>query len=497
MLPTRRVPGVELETQLIGAVLNLQPKLATLAALGLTGDEFSVEGFGRIWKHVVSEASAGRAFSWETVAAKATATRQFPADFGQQLERIAESSTLTADLFRVVAAEFKNLVTGQRVAGQLEQLAARIRQQGFDPAREAGTCSGIERECRIRGVQLKDLTHAQQRILDRWDSNIASNKSDLIATGIGALDKVIGGLPKVLCIFAAAPGVGKTGFMNSMFHSMLLHHPELRIGLVGLEDGDEHVPERWLARGTGFLLREIGSKKLVVDANRDEGALLAQAAAANYPLLERMLSYVERGIDDDELISVIWQMAARGCGVIGIDNFNKIRIKGGTYEQPYERLQRFSERLSETAEKAKVVLCLIVHEAAPMPGQKHKLQGGQGLERDARFVMHLSPKGDELRGTITKANKLCKPGTVIAFERQATAGLINPDEGHEVNVEQERRVEKEHAEDAAQDRQIAKTEKLKAKLAKRKAELEAAKPKPEAPAQTTLALPEVPSASAQ
>ena len=483
--PWAKSPGIEQESQLIGGALNLRLTQGDCAVIGLSGDEFSIESFQRIWKHILREVEAGRPVSWQTVAAKAVASRQFNADIAKDLERLAETSTLDLPGFRIVAVQFKNLHVGMRTAAQLEQLAQRIRNQGLDPAREAGALSGIERELLRRGVQLKDLTHAQQRILDHWDENTAKGKSDLIATGITALDDVIGGLPKgVLCLFAADPGVGKTAFLDSMFDSMLRHHTnaELVAGLIGLEDGVRHVPERLLARRTGLLLREIANKKL----NGEEAERLTEAAAANYPLLERIIGYEARGIDDDELIAVIWQMAERGATVIGIDNFNKIRLKSTFGEQPYERIQRFSERLSEAAEKSNVVLALVVHnsKASGKAGEKRGVQGGEALDRDARFRIDLTDKGDELRGTITKANKLCRPGTVISFKRQATAGLIDPHapENGTVNVEQEKRIEDEAKEDRAIERSIRKAEKTRRKVDAKKAEIEAEKPKPAEPA---------------
>lgn len=465
--PQTHPKGVDQEHQLIGGALNLRPDLAAFAAMGLNGDEFSIATYGRIWKHVLREVEAGRPVSWQSVAARAASSGKFTDYVGnltKDLERLAETSTLDLPGFRLVGAQFKNMHVGQRTAVSLEQLAQRIRQQGLDPARDAGTLSGLERELRQRGAQISDLTEDQQRLLTRWATNSATGKSDLVPTGIKALDAEIGGLPKLLCLFTGLPGVGKTAFLDSMLHSMLVTNPTLKIGLVGLEDGAEHVPERWLARQTGYLLREIGNRELTVD----EQLRVDEIAAQQYPLLQRIEGYRERGIDDDELISLVWQMAERGCGVVAIDNRNKVRVKG--HGEPYQLEQRFSERLSEAFEKAKVVGCMVIHLAAGAPGAKGKpgLQGGMAFARDARFRIDFSRKGKALRGTIEKANKLCEEGTVIEFERQATAGLINPDAGALINVDAERRLEKEQAEDESMARNMRKAEKYAAMRAAKK-----------------------------
>lgn len=478
--PQARAPGVEIEGQLIGGVLALAVVVpnGTIQALGLTGEEFSIELFRKVWKHVLRELEEGHRPTHQTVASRGTAKRQLTSKDCDDLARLAETNTLTLDAFKLVAAQFKNLVVGLRTAGQLEQVAQRIRTRGLDSAREAGALSGIERELHQQGARISDLTEDQQRLITRWNANSATGKSDLVPTGISELDKLIGGLPKLLCLFTGAPGVGKTAFLDSMLHSMLLRNPELKIGLVGLEDGAEHVPERWLARQTGYLLREIGNRELKVE----EQLRVDEFAAQNYPLLQRIEGYRERGINDDELISLVWQMAERGCGVIAIDNRNKVRVRG--HGEPYQLEQRFSERLSEAFEKAKVVGCMVIHLAAShggAKGGKPGLQGGMAFARDARFRIDFSRKGKALRGTIEKANKLCEEGVVIEFERQATAGLIDPHAGGTVNVERERREEKEAAEDEALLRQMRVEAKRKAKREQLKAEAEAAKPKPVEP----------------
>lgn len=471
-------PPLEQEHQLIGGALNLRVDQGTLAVIGLTGDEFSIAPYQRIWKHVLREVEAGRPVSWQSVAAKAVSSGKFNDYVGnitKDLERLAETSTLDLPAFRLVGAQFKNHHVGQRTAASLRQLAARIETQGLDAAREATTAEAIARELRSRGAAITDLTGDQQRLLTRWRSNSDAGRSDLVTTGIKALDAEIGGLPKTLCAFAGLPSVGKTAFLDSMLHSMLVTpgNEALRIGLVGLEDGVEHVPERWLARQTGYLLREIGNRKLEAadDLRVDE------IAAENHLLLQRIEGFRERSIKGSELISLVWRMSDLGVSVVGVDNWNKIILDG--YGDHHLLVQRFSEQLTEAAEKAKVVLALVIHlSGAPkQPGGKAGLQGGQAVARDARFRIDFSRKGKALRGTIEKANKLCEEGIVIEFERQATAGLINPDHGALINVEAERRAEKERAEDEGLDRSLRLQAKRQQKLEAKKTAVKVAEVK--------------------
>lgn len=429
----------DLEAKLLGAVMHLGPAAAFLEALGLTGEEFSVELHQRVWKACRRQAEAGVRVTHETVASAGLRRKLLTPEEALQLERFAGLNELSLDTLRTVAHEFRLAHQAARTAAALEAEAKAIRAGQFDPSAVAGRLSGIERELHRENATISDLTEDQQRLLDRWDVNQRAGKSDILATGIRVLDAEVGGLPQRLCLFAADAGVGKTALIDSMQHAMLLTHPQLTIGLISPEDGVEHVPKRWMARETGWLLRDIGNRPRTAE----EELRVTDIAERHHALLKRILGYRERSITADQLIALCWQMRERGAGCVFIDNFNKITLRGS--DDYHERVQRFSDRLSEFAEKAKCPAVLVVHMTGDDTNQKGKsvtgsggLQGGRALGRDARFRIDLFRHNGELRGVIAKANELGEQGTVIQFSRQATAGLIDPDTGERVDVEAER-----------------------------------------------------------
>lgn len=483
-LPTRATPTLlELEAKLVGAALHLSPTSADFAALDVPADAMSVELHRKAWGAAIRQADSGLRPTYETVIAAGLRRRALTTEECRQLENLALGNTLTLDRWRAVAADFKLFVQGQRTAAALEAEAQRIRQGAFEPTRTAGILSGIERELHRGAARIEDLTGDQERLLDRWDRHTREGTSELLATGIKVLDAEVGGLPQRLCLFAADAGVGKTALIDSMQHSMLHVHESLTLGLISPEDGVEHVPKRWMARETGWLLRDIGSRKL----SAEEQLKVQEIAERHHALLKRILGYRERSITADQLIALCWAMVERGAGAVFIDNFNKITLRGGG-DDYHERVQRFSDRLSEFAEKARVPAVLVVHLADAETNQRGKvtasggLQGGKALGRDARFRIDLFRKDRELRGLIAKANELGEQGTVIQFSRQATAGLIDPDTGERVDVkaeaaaERQQRVERQEAErerlrkkrDAL--RAAAKTDAKVAEVAKAKAQ---------------------------
>lgn len=440
-LPTRASPLVEQEARLVGAALHLGPASAVLAAMNLIASDFSVELYAKAWGAVVRQAEAGIRPTHETVTAAGLAKKAISTDDAKQLRQLADTNTLDLPTFRVLAETFRMERLRLRMASLLQAEAQRCLAGDFDPAVLAGRLSGHERELHRNAARLEDLRGDQARMLERWDSNAKSGRAEYLATGIKVLDAEIGGFPRRgLTLIAADAGVGKTALLDSAVHSMLLTHPELVVGLVSPEDGVEHVPERWMARETGWLLRDIGSRKVT----REEFEKVQDIAARHDALLARVLGYRERDISADQLVALCWQLAERGAGVIAIDNFNKINLRSTGSEDYHERVQRFSDRLSGFAEKAGVAAVLAVHLAdTEAPRGKHVsgsagLQGGKALGRDARLRLDLWRKGKELRATIAKANKLGEQGTVVQFTRQATAGLIDPDTGERVDLDAEK-----------------------------------------------------------
>lgn len=500
-LPTPRAPQhvLELERRLVSGVLHLAPAAPVFATIAILGAEISVELFGKAWNACRRQAEAGVKYSVETVTAAGLRKGAITTDEARQLEQLAGTNPLTLDAWRHLAGEYKRLRTGIRTAVALEAEAARIRRGEFNESVTAGRLSALERELQRGAARIEDLTGDQERLLARWDRHRAEGTFEFVPSGLKALDAEIGGWPrKGLSLVTADAGVGKTAVIDSSVHAMLhlvradLTPLNLKIGVISPENGVEHLPKRWFARETGWLLREIGSR----DMSQDEETKLQEIAARHHELLKRVFGFRERNVTTDQLIALCWQMVELGCGAVFIDNFNKIKLRGR--EDYHERVQDFSDRLSEFSERAEVPAILVVHQSdSEVNNTRGKqvsgsggLQGGKSLGRDARFRLDLFRKDGELRGLIAKANELGEQGTVIQFTRQAKAGLIDPDTGEKIDVNAERAIERRRKAEETQAERDRLSKKRREQLAAEKAEKAAADAAAAAaaapPAQATL-----------
>ena len=483
------VRGADLERKVIGAVLFHQLDRAGMEALGVLVDDFADELCSKAWRVAWGLSGRREPVNAATIGAAGLRARFLTEAQASGFAELEQANVIDKPTLKRLARDLHLERQGDRTARSLEAEVQLIRSGQFDPSRTAGVLSGIERELQRAGAQVTDLTEDQNNLMARWDRNRLEGREEFLATGIKVLDAEIGGLPRHLCLISADAGVGKTALVDSMLHSMLLTHSTLVVGLVSPEDGVEHVPKRWLARETGWLLRDIGSRQMTPE----EELKVQDAMERNHGLLKRILGYRERSITGDELITLCWQLVDKGAGAVFIDNFNKISLKDARADY-HERVQRFSDRLAEFAEKARVPAVLVVHNTGDDTNQKGKvsassgLQGGKALGRDARFRLDLFRKDKALRGIISKANELGEQGTVIEFNRQPTAGLIDPDTGERIDVRAEAAMERKARNDAIEAEAERRRKKRLAERAAEKARLEAEKlkaveppPQPELP----------------
>lgn len=458
-----------MEAILVGGALLLKPKPADFGLMALRGPEFRSPVWQLAWQITQKRSEMGLEVSAKEVYfAGARRNRWSDPQVLAMLEAAEGSNTLDLPGLKRVARDFRVLAQSLSTAAFYEERAQKIRSGYFDPAVEAGALAGLQNELHNAEDVLVDLTVAQERMFTKWEMHEQHNTSDLLPTGIKVLDKEIEGLPREFCLLVADAGVGKTAFQDSLLHSLVHLHRDLKCLLVTPEDGPGHVIERWTARDMKWLLRDVGSKRREGDDRR----LSEQIQEKHFSFLQRIFGHSRRNLTIDRLISILWKAReVHGCEFASIDNWNKLKLTGLSGNDHWERVAEASDRLQDFAQRANMTVLMLIHSTEELGQRKQVsatsgIQGGKGVGKDARFRLDLFRKDWALRGQIVKANKLAEAGTVIEFARQATAGLIDPDNGERIDTKDEARRDRERREDENALRQIARS--------KRKRELAAA-----------------------
>lgn len=467
-MPARRRPTPEREAKLLGAMLHHRAELGAFESLGLASEDFSDQRVRTAWTIARKLAERKRPVSALTVFSAGVNAKVLTDADCAWFEGLELGNTMTVPELRLVAEGLRQDVRDFALAAQLEQLVSRLRNGQSPPGQTNAILEGLAHKNQRESAPDEDASGDVQ-LLDTWDSQEKEGKANLLPTGIKALDEVIGGFPQNLTLIAAGPGVGKSALLASIFHAQLTQQPDLRIGFFGLEDGTSWVTRRWMARATGMQLRDIGWKpRTVAEREKSEAA-----AEAFYPLLKRVTIYKHDSITLDELVlrSSAW-VANHGVKAIYVDNLSEIdhRTQARGQDAYWERVGEVARRMRNLAIRAAIPVVMLVHttEEDAGPGGTSKLAGGRSLGRRARLLLDLWRKGDALRCTVSKVTESAS-GTTIEFAREASAALVDPEQGVKVNLQQEAREERAARVEAQVEASEERRRQREAKRAKEKA----------------------------
>lgn len=474
----------ELEAKVVGAALNLGLGLSEFEALGLAREDFSVELLSRAWAIARRSAEAKKHVSAETVGSAGLNAQWFTAGQCAELEKLANTSPLTLEAFRMVAADLRTTVLRQRFIARLQAEVREAMGGQWSPAHAAQNLEGLASGLLRDTAPDEDASGDVVELLDGWDTNEKAGKSRLLPTRVAVLDAEYGGLPPGLTVFASAPGVGKTALLDSMIRAQLEADPELHLGFFGLEDGTSHVARRWMAADTGMLLRDIGWKQRTAEQRTATEA----AAERFHPLLSRLHVYRHDTITASELVARIASMRSKyGIAAAYVDNLTEVDFsqprerQWQQQEKEHQAVAELGRRLRNYGLRELMPIGLIAHTIGalklgdiPTPND---LAGGQALGRRVRLFCGLWAKGEEIRCTVSKANELGPSGITVSFARLKTAGLIDPTQGEKINLQAERAIEQREKTKAKALEQEQAAEERRARTAAKKAAADALKPK--------------------
>lgn len=241
-------------------------------------------------------------------------------------------------------------------------------------------------------------------------------KPDLIPTGLGPVDRKIGGLfPGSGGILAAATGAGK----SSILLAAALSSP-VRTGIISLEDTPDIVGSRAL----GFL-SGVDSLKI---RTKDLNDLEKQQIKNTLPKLAKtdILVAYEIGSTLQEIVKAVNLLAEKGCRFIWIDYLQKIRgiteDRRNEVSTAYTSIQRASDRAG--------VAVMFVSQFSRQPDptrtpQIHWLKESGDLENEARLIVlaHRDPQDD--RRLICRVAKATFGGEGLLFSyRRDEAGAL-------------------------------------------------------------------------
>lgn len=246
------------------------------------------------------------------------------------------------------------------------------------------------------------------RLAEQVDANATGRRTNVIPTGIEALDVAIGGLqPDILTMLGALPGVGKSAVLATIARNLVL--AGLRPGIFSLEDERLWLTRRWMALESRVPVFHLAKKKL----NTHQREAFDAAQNHVYELLKNTVIDDRPRQTPRDIAATSREMVRRlGCKAILIDHLGKMKLN--------RHRERFDLEIADALEtileiaKSEHVPVLMAGHLRLRPGLDFKdvatmndfANSPAEVARVARVIITACrPSNDTLRLTIQKQNE--------------------------------------------------------------------------------------------
>lgn len=479
----------ELEAALVGTLLGAREPAKLLEASGLTPDDFTDRNLAIVWDLVRRQLEHSRPVSPVVVFAAGVAAKSLSADDIGWLQTLQLRHALATDSFLATAAEVRREARRRQVSTRLRALSDELRNKDMEPAKIWAALEEQQQLLRRDYAQNRTGEAEVAELLGEWDRRIAAGKPLRCPTAIPVIDEHLGGWDANLNLLIGAPGSLKSGFLATVIEAQL--KAGMRVGLFGLEDGTAWLTRRLVAKRLGIPLRDIGNRKRT-EAEED---LIDQAGPELTGLMRNLLVYRQGSITPAELCrwSSSWIMN-HGCQCIYVDNATELDYGGGGGDDDKHRLAVAGafRRVRDLAVRHEVPIVVLAHttrkydertggEKPPHPSDAAE---SAALERRARKMLGTWRKGSAFRISVLKSNE-GESRLTFEFDRLVEQGLLDPEKGRLVNLQEESREERQ-AKAAREDENAVAKRLRRAELTARHAAAKRAseppkEPEPDAP----------------
>jgi hypothetical protein len=293
-----------------------------------------------------------------------------------------------------------------------------------------------------------------------YEQRKKEGRATFTKSGFPIIDKVVGGWPHKLCWVLGPGGGGKSTFLGTQLD--LHQQMGVKSVLASMEDNHEWVVTRHVAQLLGLKQREAYSGPFPDDE---------KAAAAEKLLFDRWQNLTiltkEHARTAADLRRLFAQYVVQdGATMFYVDNLTALDHQlEGRNDTVHAAAARSVEKFADFADRWRVTVICLAHTKAeyfertqgrqpPELRDNADTGGGIAADRYCRLSYGVwAKKKDELRLTLNKNTAEGKlVGTTFAFDVHSDQGLLDVDSGREINIEQEKRLEREARERESQAR---------------------------------------------
>ncbi len=278
-LDSRRLPySVEAEQAVLGAIL-IDPKCLSEVAVNMSADYFYLPQHKEIYSAIASMYELSQSIDLVSLIEKLKRNGVYDEAGGKAyLSQLVQSVPSSANVLTHV-----EIIKERYYARSLMNAAENIIKNVNEGAKDSGTLIDNAEQSIYdirQGREVSGLTHIKSVIENETYDRLTkmadpATRNDYIGipTGIGTLDKIIGGLYKSdLIILGARPGMGKTAFALNIARNVAINS-EKTVCFFSLEMSRDQLAQRMLSSEAGIPSEKLRNGEL----EPDEWTRLAQA----------------------------------------------------------------------------------------------------------------------------------------------------------------------------------------------------------------------------
>lgn len=216
-----------------------------------------------------------------------------------------------------------------------------------------------------------------------------------LATGIRALDEVIGGLQPTLTILGAEPGAGKSALLARIVRNVA--ERDMRVGVFSLEDQSRWMVRRMVAESSAVPVFVLQNRPLTAHQRErfGDGAERVHRIAQNIVVEDR------KGLTAKDIVSGARVMIARhGVKAVFVDHLGEVRVnRTERHDRDIGDVLRELRAIADVHRVPVVVLCHVKRREGV--GEEPRLTDfafSADVERCARVALALVKPTEDKQG---------------------------------------------------------------------------------------------------
>lgn len=274
---------------------------------------------------------------------------------------------------------------------------------------------------------LRTLDSEVMGLVDELEEIAEGKRQATLATGIQALDDIIGGLPTTLTIVGSMPGVGKSALLARIVRNIA--ERGVKTGIFSLEDQSRWLVRRMIAESTHIPVFVLQNRPLI----KPQREALSEAAPKVHSLAQHVLVDDRKGLSTQDIITSARVMVTRhNVKAIFVDHLGEVKLdRSDRHDLDVAECLRELRAIADVYRVPIVVLCHVKRRQGLERKDAPTLTDfafSAGVERMARLAVGLSHPKEDVLGVHVLKQTQGKCDVTVKLRFNGPAGMATNEE---------------------------------------------------------------------